>query len=50
MSEERLQLDEARELIGTIEAVRHHNPDDGWTVARLRVAAGEGGCLVKLGD
>ena len=43
MSEDRLQFDEARELLGTIEAVRHHNPDDGWTVARLRVAEGESG-------
>jgi len=28
---------EMRELDGTIEQVRHHNEEDGWTVARLRV-------------
>ncbi|MCJ7823131.1 MAG: ATP-dependent RecD-like DNA helicase, partial [Armatimonadetes bacterium] len=32
-----------RELAGAIEAVRHHNEEDGWTVARLRVADGFGG-------
>ncbi len=29
-------------MTGAIEAVRHHNPDDGWTVARLRVSEGSG--------
>ncbi len=31
-----------RELVGIVEAVRHHNPDDGWTVARVRVSEGSG--------
>jgi exodeoxyribonuclease V alpha subunit len=31
-----------RELAGVVEGVRHHNPEDGWTVARLRVAEGSG--------
>ncbi len=35
--------EELRELAGTIEQVRHHNEDDGWTVARLRVREGQGG-------
>ena len=35
--------EELRELGGTIEQVRHHNEEDGWTVARLRVAEGYGG-------
>ena len=43
MSAESLQPQEHRELTGSIETVRHHNPDDGWTVARLRVAGGESG-------
>ncbi|MFB3879825.1 MAG: ATP-dependent RecD-like DNA helicase [Armatimonadota bacterium] len=34
---------ELRELDGTIEQVRHHNDEDGWTVARLRVGAPSGG-------
>jgi exodeoxyribonuclease V alpha subunit len=37
------QPEEHRELRGTIEAVRHHSPEDGWTVARLRVAEGMSG-------
>jgi exodeoxyribonuclease V alpha subunit len=35
--------DDLRELVGTIEQVRHHNPEDGWTVARLRVGEQSGG-------
>jgi len=35
--------EELRELGGTIEHVRHHNEEDGWTVARLRVSDGYGG-------
>ncbi len=35
--------EELRELGGTIEQIRHHNEEDGWTVARLRVAEGYGG-------
>ncbi len=31
-----------RELVGIIESVRHHNPEDGWTVARVRVSEGSG--------
>ena len=31
-----------RELIGVIESVRHYNPEDGWTVARVRVSEGSG--------
>jgi exodeoxyribonuclease V alpha subunit len=34
---------EVRELGGTIEEVRHHSEEDGWTVARLRVGEGYGG-------
>jgi len=34
---------ELREVGGTIEQVRHHNQDDGWTVARLRVGEEFGG-------
>jgi exodeoxyribonuclease V alpha subunit len=34
---------DVRELGGTIEQVRHHNEDDGWTVARLRVGEAYGG-------
>jgi exodeoxyribonuclease V alpha subunit len=34
--------DDRRQLIGTIVAVRHHNPQDGWTVARLQVTEGSG--------
>ena len=37
------EAQEQQELYGTIEAVRHHNPEDGWTVARLRVAEGQTG-------
>lgn len=37
------EAQEPRALGGTIEQVRHHNPDDGWTVARLRVGEGYGG-------
>lgn len=37
------QPEEHRELSGAIEAVRHHNPEDGWTVARLRVSDGQSG-------
>jgi len=32
--------EELRALGGTIEQVRHHNEEDGWTVARLRVGDG----------
>jgi len=41
---------ERRQLAGAIEAVRHHNPEDGWTVARLRVHDGqsEAGGLVSV--
>jgi len=43
------QEDDARELVGIVEAVRHHNPDDGWTVARVRVSEGSGeGSLVSV--
>ncbi len=35
--------EELRELGGVIEAVRHHNEEDGWTVARLKVAESFGG-------
>jgi len=35
--------EDARELAGTIEQVRHHNEEDGWTVARLRVGEGYDG-------
>jgi len=35
--------EEQRELGGTLEQVRHHNEEDGWTVARLRVGEGYGG-------
>jgi len=46
---------ELHQLIGAIEAVRHHNPNDGWTVARVRVTEGSGagetvtcvGCLAE---
>ncbi len=34
---------ELRELAGTLEHLRHHNEEDGWTVARLRVADGSPG-------
>ena len=37
------QAEATRELAGTIEAVRHHNSEDGWTVARLRVGEGFSG-------
>ena len=38
-----------RELIGVVESVRHHNPEDGWTVARVRVSEGSGeGALVAV--
>jgi len=43
MSDQLLPTEEHRDLSGVIEAVRHHNADDGWTVARLRVAEGESG-------
>ena len=32
---------ELRPLVGAIEAVRHHNPQDGWTVARAARHRGE---------
>jgi len=35
--------EELREVGGTIEQVRHHNEEDGWTVARLRVGDGYSG-------
>ncbi len=35
--------EDLRELVGTIEYVRHHNEEDGWTVARLRVGEGPSG-------
>lgn len=46
---------EPRQVVGVIEAVRHHNPQDGWTVARVCVTAGSGagatvtcvGCLAE---
>ena len=39
------------QLIGTIESVRHHNPEDGWTVARVVVTegSGEGECCTCVG-
>ncbi|UCC69375.1 MAG: ATP-dependent RecD-like DNA helicase [Armatimonadota bacterium] len=43
MSEGQTQLGEARELGGVVEAVRHHNEEDGWTVARVRVGEGFSG-------
>jgi len=41
---------ELRELRGRIEQVRHHNEEDGWTVARLRLAeqSGEGSEVVTV--
>ena len=35
--------EDLRELVGAIEQVRHHNAEDGWTVARLRVGEGFSG-------
>ncbi len=32
--------EQPRELGGVVEQVRHHNEEDGWTVARLRVGEG----------
>jgi exodeoxyribonuclease V alpha subunit len=43
MSARRELFGEQRELGGTIEQVRHHNEEDGWTVARLRTGAEFGG-------
>jgi len=43
MSARRELFGEERELGGVIEQVRHHNDEDGWTVARLRVGAESGG-------
>jgi exodeoxyribonuclease V alpha subunit len=39
-----------RELAGVVEGVRHHNPEDGWTVARLRVTEGAGGIVTAVGN
>ena len=38
-------------VIGAIETVRHHNAEDGWTVARVRVTegSGEGECCTCVG-
>ncbi len=35
--------EDLRELGGTVERVRYHKPEDGWTVALLRVGDGFGG-------
>ena len=43
MSQRAPEAEELRELGGVLEHVRHHNPEDGWTVARLRVGEGYGG-------
>ncbi len=43
MSEGQRQPEEVRELGGTVEQVRHHSEEDGWTVARLKVAEGFSG-------
>jgi len=37
------ESEELHELRGVIEHVRHHNEQDGWTVARLRVGEGFSG-------
>jgi exodeoxyribonuclease V alpha subunit len=52
MSETAHDGEELRELGGVFEQVRHHNPEDGWTVARLRVSegyGGEGGAVAVVG-
>ena len=46
---------ELHQIVGVVESVRHHNPQDGWTVARVRVTEGSGegelvscvGCLAE---
>lgn len=43
MTEGQAQLEEVRELGGVVEDVRHHNEEDGWTVARVRVGEGFSG-------
>ena len=45
------ELSDLLHLTGAIESVRHHNAEDGWTVARLRVTegSGEGECCTCVG-
>ena len=46
---------ESHQVVGVVESVRHHNPQDGWTVARVHVTEGSGegelvscvGCLAE---